>query len=150
MRSIACVFFCACMFVVLVTPLSAESVSFSVVFAKDVIHAPSSYALFAHVESPSFSLQVGRWTNPRGYNSVVGVEHLSRWGKAWFGVGPCYLWHDSALNGTHLNFSLSLGYPIAKRMRIITQHYSHGSLIGIRRGTPNGGWNFLGVQYFFR
>lgn len=119
----------------------------------DVVNAPGSVVVSGRYGG-DWGAKIGFWENrarvqPGAPNMLVGVDHVwtySRW-RAGFGL----VWIDAVnkLNGTHVDFDLSLAYDLSSQVSLEFRHFSHGGMFGIDRAAPNRGWNLIGIGFIF-
>lgn len=116
-------------------------------FLGEVTHTEGTPAAMYERDLGPFAARVHGWHSlDHGDNYAVAGEYRVR--SVFFpcdfaGLGLSWLANRSALNGTNLNFSLSVGCQF-ERYVVLATHYSHGSKLGIEPNKPNGGWNFVG------
>lgn len=115
--------------------------------ATDVVHAPGTVGAFLdHRPVESVNIIGGYFDGDRGASAMFAAELLSpEVIGCRAGVGPAYLQHVNAVNGTRLNFSLSLYCCEWKGGGVVVRHISHGADFGIAPDRPNPGWNFVGI-----
>lgn len=120
-----------------------------VAIATDVAHAPGTTAAFLeHRPVDSLNVVAGVLDGDRGAGGMVALELLApKVIGCRAGVGPAYLQRVNAINGTRLNFSLSLYCFQWRGGGVVVRHISHGADLGIAPDRPNLGWNLVGVEW---
>ena len=102
----------------------------------------------------SWGVKLGFWirdshVEPGAPNKLAGVDYVWTESKWRFGLGTAWIDEENSVNGTRWNFDLSLAYDLPNRVLVGYQHYSHGSILGIRKSESNEGWNLIGVGLIF-
>jgi hypothetical protein len=69
------------------------------------------------------------------------VTHIKRLD---FGIGPAFLQNTDAINGSHFNFALMLGYRVTDRLSIQWRHWSNAGT-----KSPNSGRDAVMVGWAF-
>lgn len=117
---------------------------------KEITHDESTPALFIDYTAPRWSAYAGQWNSRQfgGDTRVMAAEYRFHVGPFFAGIGPAYLDQITALNGTRLNFSVTVGVQW-RRWAALCRHYSHGRQLGIAEDKDNGGWNFCGGRRGF-
>lgn len=116
----------------------------------DVVHAPGTSAILFEYLSPRYPTNFigGYYHGPRGNSALVALELLSPKVLGFrAGIGTAYVQNVNDVNGTRLNFSLSLYCSPWKYADIVVHHISHGADFGIARRRPNLGWNLFGLSF---
>jgi hypothetical protein len=102
----------------------------------------------------SWGIKLGFWIRDSHVesdapNALAGVDYVWTKSKWRFGLGTAWIDTENSVNGTRWNFDLSLEYDLSNQVYVGYQHYSHGSRLGIRSSTPNGGWDLIGAGLTF-
>ena len=85
-----------------------------------------------------------RWEETDAPDMLAGIDYRFRSGHWTYGPGGVWIDHTNRINGTKLNFNLSLGYDLSDRFSLTFRHMSHFAA-GIEKDRANAGWNFLGL-----
>jgi hypothetical protein len=128
----------------------------SVGYMQDVTHAEGTPTIAVEVDLKPFAVYGMGWKS-RQYddNYAVGGEYrLDFGGVSYVGAGLAYLVNQTPLNGTNLNFSVTVGIAgshiplirstLLRKCDAVYRHFSHGRSFGIKENLDNLGWNFLG------
>jgi hypothetical protein len=102
----------------------------------------------------NWGVKLGFWirdshVEPGAPNMLAGVDYVWTKSKWRFGFGTVWIDEENRINGTRWNFDLSLAYGLSSRVFVEYQHYSHGSILGIRKDESNEGWDLVGVGLIF-
>jgi len=121
--------------------------------ADDVSWGPGSTVVSGRYGG-SWGVKLGFWirdshVEPGAPNKLAGVDYVWTESKWRFGLGTVWIDEENSVNGTRWNFDLSLAYDLPNRVFVGYQHYSHGSILGIRKSESNEGWNLIGVGLAF-
>jgi hypothetical protein len=121
--------------------------------SEDFVHAPGSMVVSARYGG-SWGARLGFWARdshvqPGAPNFFVGIDHVWTCSKWRAGFGAVWIDELNDLNGTHLDFDVSLGYDMSSRVFVEYRHHSHGRKLGISKDASNDGWNLIGVGLIF-
>jgi hypothetical protein len=102
----------------------------------------------------SWNVKAGAWVRdvhvqPQAPDFLLGGGYVwtkSRWR---FGAGVVWIDEENDVNGTRWNFDASVAYDMSDRVFFEYQHYSHGSVLGLKKDLSNGSWNLIGVGLIF-
>jgi len=102
----------------------------------------------------NWNVKAGAWVRdvhilPEAPNMLLGGGYMWTKSKWRFGAGLVWIDGENNVNGTPWNFDASVAYDWSDRAFFEYQHYSHGTLLGLRRDVSNGGWNLFGVGLIF-
>jgi hypothetical protein len=119
----------------------------------DFVHARGSVLVSARYGG-SWGARLGFWAResnvePSSANFFVGVDHVWTYSKWRAGLGAVWIDKVNDLNGTHLDFDVSLGYDLSSRVFVEYRHHSHGRKLGISKDASNDGWNLIGIGLIF-
>jgi len=119
----------------------------------DFVHAPGS-TLVSDRYGGAWGARLGFWAReshaePSKAHFFAGVDHVWTYSKWRAGLGAVWIDEVNDLNGTHLDFDVSLGYDLSSRVFVEYRHHSHGRKLGISPNASNHGWNLLGVGLIF-
>jgi hypothetical protein len=125
---------------------AAASAELSIGYAQDVIHVPGTKAAIVRYDHRPTRLgsQAMYWDGDDGENISFGVDYDLLPSNVFdLNLGGVYIARTHSINGTNLNFSISLGVNLGERVRL---HFSHFSNAHARN---NEGWNFAGALVRF-
>lgn len=119
----------------------------------DFVHAPGSTVVSARYGG-AWGARLGFWARESHAerstaNFFAGVDHVWTYSKWRAGLGAVWIDQVNDLNGTHLDFDVSLGYDLASWVFVEYRHHSHGRKLGISKNASNDGWNLIGVGLIF-
>jgi len=119
----------------------------------DFVHAPGSMVVSARYGG-GWGARLGFWARNSNVeasapNFFFGIDHVWTYSKWRAGLGAVWIDELNDLNGTHLDFDVSLGYDLSSRVFVEYRHHSHGRKLGIRKDASNDGWNLVGVGLIF-
>ena len=119
----------------------------------DVIHAPGSVVVSGRYGG-DWGAKVGFWGNGARIEGgapdmLAGVDHVWTYSSWRAGFGLVWINKLNRLNGTYLDFDLSLAYDLSAPVSLEFRHFSHGGMFGIDRAAANRGWNLVGVGLIF-
>ena len=102
----------------------------------------------------SWNAKAGAWVRdvhvqPEAPNYYLGGGYVWTKSKWRFGAGVVWIDEENDMNGTRWNFDLSVAYDVSNRLFFEYQHFSHGSFLGIEKGSSNGSWNLMNVGLIF-
>lgn len=143
LKTLSLIFFISAFLACLSSPASA---GFSLGYAQDVIHAPGTKAAIARYDHDATRLggQAMYWDGSDGENMSFGIDYdLLPSETLDLNLGGVYITEIHNINGTHLNYSISLGVNLWKHARVQFSHFSNG------RARNNDGWNFVGLMFKF-
>ena len=119
----------------------------------DFVHARGAMVISARYGG-SWGARLGFWARESqveasAANFFVGIDHVWTYSKWRAGLGSVWIDKVNDLNGTHLDFDVSLGYDLSSRVFLEYRHHSHGRKLGISENASNDGWNLVGVGLIF-
>lgn len=125
---------------------AAASAELSAGYAQDFIHVPGTKAAIVRYDHRPTRLgaQAMYWDGADGENTSFGMDFDLLPSPVFdLNLGGVYIARTHSINGTNLNFSISLGVNLGERVRL---HFSHFSNAHARN---NEGWNFAGALVSF-
>lgn len=119
----------------------------------DVYHASGAMVASARYGG-SWNVKASAWVRdvhirPQAPDVLLGAGYVWTKSKWRFGAGLVWIDGENNVNGTRWNFDASVAYDWTERVFFEYQHYSHGTLLGLKKDASNGGWNLFGVGLIF-
>jgi hypothetical protein len=119
----------------------------------DVVNAPGAGVVSGRYGG-DWGAKIGFWENRDRVQSgapdmLAGVDHVWTYSSWRAGLGLVWINKVNRLNGTYLDFDLSLAYDLSSQVSLEFRHFSHGGMFGIDRAAPNRGWNLIGIGFIF-
>ena len=102
----------------------------------------------------SWNVKASAWVRdvhvqPKAPDFLLGAGYVWTKSKWRFGAGLVWIDEENDVNGTRWNFDASVAYDMSDRVFLEYQHYSHGSILGLKKDLSNGSWNLIGVGWIF-
>jgi hypothetical protein len=102
----------------------------------------------------SWNVKASAWVRdvhvqPEAPNFLLGGGYVLTKSKWRFGAGLVWIDEENDVNGTRWNFDASVAYDMSDRIFFEYQHYSHGSILGLKKDASNGSWNLISVGLIF-
>jgi len=120
----------------------------------DVFRAPGSTVATGRYGG-TWGAKLGVWAHSDSNvgreppNVFIGVDYMLKIWNWRAGIGVAWIDKVNRMNGTRWNLDMTLAYDLSDRVFVEYRHQSHATVLGIRRGAPNGSWNIVGLGWYF-